>query len=112
VASQEPVRFEMRGPVAWLTLNRPAAVNALSPKLLDALSEALTIRSGSPRSGRPQPRQAEHFLGGSARLGDGLQDTRRGACSDGAYRGSAPPAGTDYLVAGVERQAGYARSMR
>lgn len=41
MASQEPLRFEMQGPVAWLTLNRPAALNALSPELLDALSEAL-----------------------------------------------------------------------
>ena len=39
--SEEPLRFEIRGPVAWLTLNRPAAMNALSPELLDALSEAV-----------------------------------------------------------------------
>ena len=46
--SEEPLRFAMHGPVAWLTLNRPAAMNALSPELLDALSEALVLIETDP----------------------------------------------------------------
>jgi len=35
------VALERRGPVAWITLQRPAALNALSPEMLDALEHAL-----------------------------------------------------------------------
>ena len=36
-----PIDLERRGPVAILTLNRPEALNALSPALLDELEERL-----------------------------------------------------------------------
>jgi enoyl-CoA hydratase len=36
-----PIDLERRGPVAVLTLNRPEALNALSPELLDELEERL-----------------------------------------------------------------------
>lgn len=35
------VRYEVRGPAAWLTLNRPTKLNALSYRLIDELREAL-----------------------------------------------------------------------
>ena len=35
----EPVlRIEKRGPVDWVTLNRPEALNSLDPELIDALN--------------------------------------------------------------------------
>ncbi|MGH2927180.1 MAG: enoyl-CoA hydratase/isomerase family protein [Solirubrobacteraceae bacterium] len=37
----ETVLYERRGPAAWLTLNRPAKLNALSAELVGALHEAL-----------------------------------------------------------------------
>ena len=37
----EVVLYERRGPSAWITLNRPGKLNALSHELRDALSAAL-----------------------------------------------------------------------
>ena len=37
MASTEPVRYERRGPVAWLTINRPEARNALNKAARDGL---------------------------------------------------------------------------
>jgi enoyl-CoA hydratase len=37
----DPVIVEVRGQVAWIRLNRPEALNALSPSLVAALDEAL-----------------------------------------------------------------------
>jgi len=41
VASGDPVLFEADGPVARLTLNRPGAMNCLSPGLLAAMADAV-----------------------------------------------------------------------
>jgi enoyl-CoA hydratase/carnithine racemase len=37
----ETLSIEQRGPVLWLTLNRPAAMNALSPAMVGALDAAI-----------------------------------------------------------------------
>jgi enoyl-CoA hydratase/carnithine racemase len=37
----EVIKFEQRGPVAWITLNRPEAMNALSPDVVGELAQAL-----------------------------------------------------------------------
>ncbi len=43
-----PVMYATRDAVAWLTLNRPDAMNALSPDLGDALGEALARAEADP----------------------------------------------------------------
>ena len=40
--TDEVVLYERRGPSAWITLNRPDKLNAISHELRDALSAALT----------------------------------------------------------------------
>jgi enoyl-CoA hydratase/carnithine racemase len=37
----DPLLYELRGSAAWLTLNRPAALNALTPELMRSLRERL-----------------------------------------------------------------------
>ncbi len=44
--SEDPVLYERRGPVAWLTLNRPDALNALTIPLAHALDAALSQAEG------------------------------------------------------------------
>ena len=39
---QEVIKFEQRGPVGWVTLNRPEAMNSLTPQLGKELGRALT----------------------------------------------------------------------
>ena len=40
--SESPLRVEIRGPVAWMILNRPAVHNAFNEALIDELSRAAT----------------------------------------------------------------------
>jgi enoyl-CoA hydratase len=42
LSMESPLLAESRGPAVWLRLNRPKAMNALSPALLDALDAAIT----------------------------------------------------------------------
>ncbi len=37
----ETIIYERRGPVAWITLNRPAELNAVNPRMLEELHDAL-----------------------------------------------------------------------
>jgi methylglutaconyl-CoA hydratase len=46
--SMHGLRFEVRGPAAWIVLDRPERRNALSPELLVALSEALERALAEP----------------------------------------------------------------
>lgn len=39
--SEQAVLYELRGNVAWVTLNRPEAMNAMSPEIMDGIAEAL-----------------------------------------------------------------------
>ncbi len=41
--SDDPVRYERRGPVAWLTINRPEARNALSSAVRDGLFSQIEV---------------------------------------------------------------------
>lgn len=86
-------------------LQRRRLVEGVQPRELDQ-------PVGVAEVGRPEPRLVEHPLGGAAPRGDGLQDTRRGPCSDGPYRGSASPVDADYLAGGAERQAARTVPMR
>lgn len=43
-----PIDLESRGPVAILTLNRPEALNALSPELLDELEDRMDLIERTP----------------------------------------------------------------
>jgi len=45
-AAPAPLRIEHRGPVAWLTLDRPARYNVLSAEAIGALKEALAALAG------------------------------------------------------------------
>jgi enoyl-CoA hydratase/carnithine racemase len=45
---EAPLLIESRGSAAWLRLNRPAAMNALSPALLDALDLAIEQAAANP----------------------------------------------------------------
>lgn len=45
---QEPVLYAEEDGLAWLTLNRPAALNALDPEILSALSDALERARAEP----------------------------------------------------------------
>jgi len=42
------IKYEQRGPVAWITLNRPDAMNALSPELIEELEQALNRAEDNP----------------------------------------------------------------
>lgn len=42
------IKFEQRGAVAWITLHRPQAMNALSPSLVDELGRAIVLAEGDP----------------------------------------------------------------
>ena len=42
------IKYEQRGAVAWITLHRPDAMNALSPELIEELDQALTSAEGDP----------------------------------------------------------------
>ena len=44
------VTFDLRGAVAWITLDRPAKRNAISDALLDALDQAVTRAQGAARA--------------------------------------------------------------
>lgn len=39
--SEQAVLYELRGQVVWLTLNRPAAMNAMSPDIMRGIADAL-----------------------------------------------------------------------
>ena len=43
----DPVRFELRGPAAWITIDREERRNALSAEVIDGLLEALRRASGT-----------------------------------------------------------------
>jgi enoyl-CoA hydratase/carnithine racemase len=42
----EVIKFERRGAVAWITLHRPRAMNALSPELVEELGRAVAFAEG------------------------------------------------------------------
>ena len=44
-----PVLYEKQGPIAVITLNRPAARNALTPEMLCRLADAFIERSLFPQ---------------------------------------------------------------
>ena len=44
----DAVRVELRAEALWITLNRPAAMNALSPRMLDRLDAALVQAAEDP----------------------------------------------------------------
>ena len=46
--NQGPVGMEKRGPIAYLTLNRPEKLNAINPDMLKELTESLGAASGDP----------------------------------------------------------------
>ncbi len=46
--TRQETKYERRGPVAWLTLHRPDAMNALSPALVDELGQAVARAEGDP----------------------------------------------------------------
>lgn len=46
--SEEPILYDERGRAAWITLNRPAALNALTPALIEAHDAALTRAESNP----------------------------------------------------------------
>ena len=47
-STDDLVRTEYRGEVAWLTINRPKKLNALSVELMQELSQALTVAEANP----------------------------------------------------------------
>ncbi|MFD9666172.1 enoyl-CoA hydratase/isomerase family protein [Rhodococcus sp. NPDC059968] len=47
-STDDLVRTEHRGEVAWLTINRPKKLNALSVELMQELSQALTVAEADP----------------------------------------------------------------
>ncbi|UNN04831.1 enoyl-CoA hydratase/isomerase family protein [Rhodococcus opacus] len=47
-STDDLVRTEYRGEVAWLTINRPKKLNALSVELMQELSQALTAAEADP----------------------------------------------------------------
>ena len=47
-STDDLVRTEYRGEVAWLTINRPKKLNALSVELMQELSQALTVAEADP----------------------------------------------------------------
>ena len=47
-STDDLVRTEYRGEVAWLTINRPKKLNALSVELMQELSQALTAAEANP----------------------------------------------------------------
>ena len=62
----EAVLYEIRGPAAWITLNRPEKLNALNGAVLEGLHAALdravaddevkvVVLTGAPASGRSRP---------------------------------------------------------
>lgn len=42
----EEITLERRGPVAWLTLSRPQALNAFTPRMVEEIDRALDLVSG------------------------------------------------------------------
>jgi enoyl-CoA hydratase/carnithine racemase len=46
--TDELIALEITPPLALVTLNRPSALNALSPQLLDALADALEALDRDP----------------------------------------------------------------
>ena len=84
------ILVEHAGPISWIVLNRPQAANALSPAMLDAISEALeTLKSeGGPIVGiRANGRgfcsgiDLGHYTGG----GDPVADVDRLQCNVGRW---------------------------
>ncbi|MFD6060464.1 MULTISPECIES: enoyl-CoA hydratase/isomerase family protein [Rhodococcus] len=47
-STDDLVRTEHRGEVAWLTINRPKKLNALSVELMQELAQALTVAEADP----------------------------------------------------------------
>jgi len=45
----ETVRYEIEGPLAWITLNRPDKLNAISKTMLTELNSALDLAEGDDR---------------------------------------------------------------
>ncbi|KYH38299.1 MAG: crotonase [Candidatus Hecatellales archaeon B24] len=48
MAEETPVLYEVKGKAAWITLNRPKALNALSPEVFQKLNEALDKAEADP----------------------------------------------------------------
>jgi len=48
MAEEEPVLYEIKDKAAWITLNRPKALNALSLEVLQSLNEALNRAEDDP----------------------------------------------------------------
>ena len=48
MSSTDPILFETRDGALWLTLNRPAALNALTPAVVDGLASALARAERDP----------------------------------------------------------------
>lgn len=48
-AEPRPVRSELRGPAAWVTVDRPGALNALNAATIEGLHEAVDAAAGDER---------------------------------------------------------------
>ncbi|MHC1564307.1 MAG: enoyl-CoA hydratase/isomerase family protein, partial [Candidatus Hecatellaceae archaeon] len=48
MAEETPVLYEVKGKAAWITLNRPKALNALSPEVFQKLNEVLDKAEADP----------------------------------------------------------------